>query len=249
VSLANHWFDAIDSVTSVTSSSLSAITSVLPSKLPSAKMLLLPTVPLAATGVVLLPILLGVLTIGLPFFLPILIALLAVVTTGLVAGTGVYLSSSAGRESASTILGPILTTFCSTTSGQRLLYETGPRPSPVALAETFLPGDMIGQLIVSLVIDFIGSSSYLLPGAGEAFDLAWAPLQTILLMAMYDKYMPSLKYISFIEEIVPFTDVLPSGTLGWFRRYSPLVLEGGMKKVEELSVIMKKGESRDTLRT
>jgi hypothetical protein len=86
---------------------------------------------------------------------------------------------------------------------------------------------------VSLLIDFIGSSSYLLPGVGEAFDITWAPIQTILLMAMYDKAMPSLKYISFIEEIMPFTDVLPSGTLGWVRKYSPLVMEEGLKRVPD----------------
>ena len=71
----------------------------------------------------------------------------------------------------------------------------------------------------------------MLPGVGEAFDVAWAPIQTILLMAMYDKTMPSLKYISFIEEIMPFTDVIPSGTLGWVRRYSPLVIQEGLKRV------------------
>jgi hypothetical protein len=89
------------------------------------------------------------------------------------------------------------------------------------------------------VIDFIGSSSYLLPGVGEGFDVAWAPIQTILLMAMYDETMPSLKYISFMEEILPFTDVLPSGTLGWCRQYSPLLLGEGMKRVDELRVVLK----------
>lgn len=231
VSLANSWFQVIDS----TSSTISSMTSKLP--LPSKKMVLVPTVPLAAASVVLLPILLGLLTVGLPFFLPVLIILLAVGATAIVGCSGLYLSSSTGRETAARFLQPIMSTFIATSSGQKLLYETGPRPSPVALSETILPDDMIGQLIVSLLIDFIGSSSYLLPGVGESFDLGWAPMQTVLLMAMYDKQMPSLKYISFIEEIMPFTDVLPSGTLGWVRRWSPLVFEAGIKKAEEMKII------------
>jgi len=233
VTLSNAWFQAMDGVTSATSSAASGVRSFLPHQFPSGKILLLPTVPLAALSVVFLPVLLGLLTVGLPFFLPILIVLLTVATTTLVVGTGVYLSSSGGRESAGTILGPVLSTFVSTSSGQRMLYCTGPRPSPVALAETVLPTDMVGQLVVSLVIDFIGSSSYLLPGVGEAFDVGWAPIQTILLMAMYDKTMPSLKYISFMEEILPFTDVLPSGTLGWARLYTPLVIEEVWKNVPD----------------
>jgi len=102
-----------------------------------------------------------------------------------------------------------------------------------------MPTDIMGKLIVSLVIDFIGSSSYLLPIVGEGFDVAWAPIQTILLMALYDASMPSLKYISFMEEILPFTDVLPSGTLGWVKEYSPLLMEEGLKKVEDLRVVMR----------
>jgi len=51
---------------------------------------------------------------------------------------------------------------------------------------------------------------------------------------MYDESMPSLKYISFMEEILSFTDVLPSGLLGWARVYCNFVLEERVKKVAEL---------------
>jgi len=237
MSVSGSWFQVVDALASTTSSTLTSITSAWPNKLPTPKIFLVPTVPLAAVVVAILPVLLGIMTVGLPFFLPILVIILTVAVTGLVMGTGLYLSSSSGRDTASIVLGPIMSTFCATSSGQRLLYETGPRPSPVALAETVMPSDMIGQLIVSLVIDFIGSSSYLLPGVGEAFDVAWAPIQTIFLTAMYDKTMPSLKYISFAEEILPFTDVLPSGTLGWVRCWSPLVIDQCFKKVDEMRLV------------
>lgn len=55
----------------------------------------------------------------------------------------------------------------------------------------------------------------------------------------YDDMMPSLKYISFMEEFLPFTDALPSGMLGWVREYGPLVLEEGVKKVAELRVVVR----------
>lgn len=236
LSMSQTWFSAMDGITAGSSAAWSAIIStVLPKQFPRSvqKIFLVPTVPLAAASAVLLPILLGLLTIGLPFFLPIIVGILTVAASLGIVGAGVYLSSSTGRNIASKILGPVATALTATTAGQQMIYETGPRPSPVALAEIVLPDDMIGQLVVSLLIDFIGSSSYLLPGVGEAFDVTWAPIQTILLMAMYDKAMPSLKYISFIEEIMPFTDVLPSGTLGWVRKYSPLVMEEGLKRVPD----------------
>ena len=105
---------------------------------------------------------------------------------------------------------------------------------------------MLGKLVVSLLIDLIGSSSYLLPFVGEGFDIAWAPMQTIFIMASYEESMPSLKYVSFLEEILPFTDLLPSGTLGWVREFSPLLMQEGMKKVEDLRVVMR--SERDAFR-
>ena len=79
---------------------------------------------------------------------------------------------------------------------------------------------MWAKLVVSLMIDFIGSSSYLLPVVGEGFDLAWAPIQTVLIMAMYDPVTPNLKYVSFAEEILPFTDIVPSATMGWAMEFA-----------------------------
>ena len=70
----------------------------------------------------------------------------------------------------------------------------------------------------------LGSASYLIPVVGEVLDIAWAPLQTILIMAMYDSVSPNLKYVSFVEEILPFTDVVPSATIGWVTEFGPQLL-------------------------
>ena len=101
------------------------------------------------------------------------------------------------------------------------MYDTGPRPTPVSVCRQVLPLSIWAKLWVSLIIDLIGSSSYLLPVVGEGFDLAWAPAQTILIMAMYDATSPNLKYLSFMEEVLPFTDVVPSASIGWAFEFLP----------------------------
>lgn len=43
------------------------------------------------------------------------------------------------------------------------MYETGPRPSPARVAKTFCPSGMWQKLAFSLLLDAIGSSSYVIP--------------------------------------------------------------------------------------
>jgi hypothetical protein len=125
ISMSNMWFDTFDSLSSVVSSTASSISSMLPQQLPSSKVILLPTIPLATAAVALLPVLLGLLTVGIPFFLPVLVVLLGV-GTSLAFGSGfVYFSSATGRESASNFLYPIWSTFLTTSAGQSLVYDTG----------------------------------------------------------------------------------------------------------------------------
>ena len=114
--------------------------------------------------------------------------------------------------------------FMTSRAGQTLCYDTGPRPTPVSVARIVLPTTMWPKVMVSLLIDLIGSSSYLLPLVGEVFDLAWAPIQTILIMAMYDPTSPNLKYVSFFEELLPFTDIVPSATIGFLAEFVPKLL-------------------------
>jgi len=175
----------------------------------------LPQVPISVAVVVALPILLGLFVVGRPFFLPVLVFLM--LGAGAIATSGgvLYFSTKGGREEISALTQPFLTTFLSTETGRRAVFDIGPRPSPQNLAKFILPQGMFEKLITSLVLDFIGSTSYLLPVAGEAFDSGWAPIYAILLGAMFDDVMPSLKYIGFMEEILPFTDVIHS--LGYGR--------------------------------
>ena len=70
-----------------------------------------------------------------------------------------------------------------------------------------------GKLIVCLVIDALGDSSFLLPGLGEGTDIAYAPLEAFLLSQLFRSNVVS--GVGFVEEALPFTDVIPTATLAW----------------------------------
>jgi len=231
INLMNSWFGAVDVVTDTVVGSTGGLVSGIPKNFPAAKLLLVPTVPLATVAVAALPIVGGMLIIGLPFFLPLLlITLILAVGVGAI-GSTVYFSTRHGRTSIQHITEPSYQTFLMTKTGQRIIYDVGPRPSPQALAHAVLPRSMMGKLITSLLIDLVGSASYLIPLAGEAFDLTWAPISMVLVGALYDDVMPSLKYIALMEELLPFTDWIPSATMGWVKQYGPEVIDEGRRKM------------------
>jgi hypothetical protein len=240
MSLGNSYFSTIDKFSAQVEPLATALTVDLPRRLPSAKYLLIPAVPVTVSVVVALPIVLGIGVIGLPFFLPILVVFLAGAASLAAAGSTLYFSTADGREKMSTIMQPVYTTFQSTETGQMVIYDVGPRPSPQNLAKFILPKDMMGKLFTSLVLDFIGSASYLLPVVGEGFDLIWAPIFAIFIAGLYDDVMPNLKYFAFLEEILPFTDVIPSATLGWVKEFSPTIVDHGAKQVHTWSVVARR---------
>lgn len=240
VATATSYFKVVDNISGAADSSFRSLTKTLPSKLPPAKFLLIPVVPIATAIVALSPVLLGVLVVGLPFFLPFLVLILTVAASGLGIFSTLYFSTAEGRGKIAECVAPIYTTMLMTPSGQRCIYNTGPRPTPVQMARLVVPDEMITKLFLSLLIDFIGSSSYLLPVVGEAFDLAWAPFQTVLVAAMYDDTTPSLKYLSFAEEILPFTDLVPTATMGWLKEFAPTLLEQSKGVTHELGVVLKR---------
>ncbi len=221
VGVANAWFAAVDVVSDTTLGTLAGIAADFPRNFPAAKLLLVPAVPLAALASAALPIACGILVIGMPLFLPLILVVLAASAAIAAAGCAAYLSTRGGRTRVQHAAEPAYQTFLSTKTGQRIVYDVGPRPSPQALAEAVLPSDMIGKLVVSLLVDAVGSASYLVPIAGEGFDLAWAPVSMTLVGALYDGVMPGLKYAALAEELLPFTDWVPSATIGWVKEFGP----------------------------
>jgi hypothetical protein len=232
VNVAQWWFGAVD----IAQGSVDRAVSKLPKlPLPDAKYLLVPAAPFAAVVVVTAPVIIGILVIGLPVFLPLAVVAGSFLAAVLVVAMGLYGSTQTGRSQIGGMLAPVAQTVLSTPSGQTMVYQTGPRPTPVKVTRAVLPAGMWQRLLVSLLVDLIGSSSYLLPLVGEGADIIWAPVQTILIMAMYDKTSPNLKYVSFVEEILPFTDIVPSATIGWLMQFGlPMVFS----KAEENNIDM-----------
>ena len=221
------YLSLIDQVCAVTSPVVDTVTSTL-----NTRYALIPIIPIVVGGACLTPIIAGVCIIGLPLFLP-LFVIMSFFLVAISAAAGVlYISTPSGRRKVLNLTQRPVERLLATPTGKQLIFQTGDRPSPVTLADQLLPKDMYGKLLASVALDFLGSCSYLIPGAGEAFDLFWAPFQTICVASMYDAGLPGLKYLSFAEEIIPFTDFIPTASLGWIREFGPTLLSVGGESVK-----------------
>ena len=71
-------------------------------------------------------------------------------------------------------------------------------------------------LLLSLLFDAIGMSSFAIPFIGEFSDVIWAPLSAWLMMRMYKGTIgQAAGAVSFVEEIIPGLDVIPTFTIMW----------------------------------
>ncbi|GAO42215.1 hypothetical protein [Flavihumibacter petaseus] len=72
-------------------------------------------------------------------------------------------------------------------------------------------------LPLCLLLDAIGYFTYAIPVLGEFGDLLWAPVSGILFYRLFGGWKGALGGVfSFAEELLPFTDFIPSFTIGWF---------------------------------
>ncbi|MBC3846494.1 hypothetical protein H8K90_08890 [Winogradskyella echinorum] len=72
------------------------------------------------------------------------------------------------------------------------------------------------KLILSLLFDALGYVSLIFP----PFDFVWAPLSAYLMTKLYKGREGKIAaVISFIEEALPFLDVVPTFSLMWFYTY------------------------------
>ena len=68
------------------------------------------------------------------------------------------------------------------------------------------------KLILSIVLDLIG----LIP----LIDIIWAPLSGYIMTKLYKGTKGKVAgIISFVEEIIPFSDVIPTFTIMWLYSY------------------------------
>jgi len=66
-------------------------------------------------------------------------------------------------------------------------------------------------------MDLLGSATYLLPGLGEWFDILWAPISALIFFKSFGGKVGRIgSIINFAEEILPFTDIIPTFTIAYF---------------------------------
>lgn len=76
------------------------------------------------------------------------------------------------------------------------------------------------NLILGLLFDAIGMLSFTIPFIGEFSDVVWAPIAAYLMTRMYKGTIGKVGgVITFLEEIIPFSDFIPSFTLTWIYTY------------------------------
>ena len=76
------------------------------------------------------------------------------------------------------------------------------------------------NLLLGLLFDAIGMSSLLIPGLGDLLDVVWAPLAGWLMTRMYKGNLgKAAGIVTFIEELVPRLDVIPTFTIMWVYTY------------------------------
>lgn len=85
----------------------------------------------------------------------------------------------------------------------------------------------IRNLFLGLLFDAIGMLSFIIPGIGEFSDVIWAPLAGWLMTRMYKgKIGQAAGVVTFVEELIPGLDVIPTFTIMWVYTY----LLSGKKK-------------------
>eukprot|EP00927_Polykrikos_kofoidii_P050040 TRINITY_DN4399_c0_g2_i1.p1 TRINITY_DN4399_c0_g2~~TRINITY_DN4399_c0_g2_i1.p1 ORF type:complete len:165 (-),score=29.90 TRINITY_DN4399_c0_g2_i1:240-734(-) len=73
-------------------------------------------------------------------------------------------------------------------------------------------------LFFCVLFDIIGMASYLIIFFGELTDFAWAPVAAVFLHYMFGSFLVSS--LGFMEELLPFTDFIPTATIAWCLAHS-----------------------------
>lgn len=68
-------------------------------------------------------------------------------------------------------------------------------------------------------MDLLGMANYVIPFFGEFEDIPWAPISGFVFYKLFGgKFGLFGGVFDFLEEILPFTDFIPSFTIAWFIR-------------------------------
>lgn len=68
-----------------------------------------------------------------------------------------------------------------------------------------------------ILMDAIGCVTYIFPGLGEWADTVWAPISGFIFYQAFGSFGGALGGLfSFLEEALPFTDIIPTFTIAWW---------------------------------
>lgn len=75
------------------------------------------------------------------------------------------------------------------------------------------------NLALCIILDIIGYASFSIPFLGEFSDVIWAPLSGLIFYKLFGGKMGLFGGgFSFLEELLPFTDFIPTFTISWLIR-------------------------------
>ena len=91
------------------------------------------------------------------------------------------------------------------------------------MKKTFLP-----NLKTCIILDVIGCVSYIIPPLGPI----WAIISGIIFYFMFDKKFGVFGGIfSFVEELIPGIDFIPTFTIAWFMRKKEIEKQASTKQL------------------
>ncbi|MBR3938689.1 MAG: hypothetical protein IKJ67_01765 [Bacteroidales bacterium] len=70
------------------------------------------------------------------------------------------------------------------------------------------------RLYQCIIMDAVGMFSYFVPGFGEVFDAVWGFVAGLVFYYWFRTTIGSL--LSGLEEVLPFSDFIPSFTIAYF---------------------------------
>ena len=78
---------------------------------------------------------------------------------------------------------------------------------------------LVPNIALCMVLDLMGMATYFIPALGEFADTVWAPISGFLFFQLFGGRFGVIGgVLNFLEEIIPFTDIIPSFTIAWFIR-------------------------------
>jgi hypothetical protein len=76
------------------------------------------------------------------------------------------------------------------------------------------------SLLFCLTMDAVGYATYVFPLLGEFADVLWAPVSAIVFYRSFGGWKGTFgSLFNFAEELLPWTDFVPSFTLMWVWNY------------------------------